>query len=417
MTPVLTLPLQGWMNAPATRRVLSALTAEGGEVRFVGGCVRDAIADRPVKDVDLATPLAPETVIRLLRKGRLRSVPTGLAHGTVTAIADKTPFEITTLRVDVETDGRRAKVAFTDDWEADAARRDFTFNALSCTPEGAVYDPFGGVADLRAGRVRFVGDARARIEEDYLRLLRFFRFLAHYGREAPDPALLSLFEDMAAGLDRLSGERVRDELFKLLRAADPTPVVDLMVAHRILRHVLPAPGDAAVLRAFVRGSASHTAEPDAVARLAALVPADGAAAAQTAARLRLSNRERQALVALLGPPIDLTPAQGRHARWRAVTALGRPLYATKLGLDRARREAAGGPVCDDAFAAALDDAARLEAQAFPLTGEDALAAGVPKGPAVGRLLAAVERWWAGEDFRPDRQACQEELKRLAAAGR
>lgn len=415
MRPVLTLPHQGWMTASSTRRVVAALTAEGAEVRFVGGCVRDAIAGRPVKDVDLATPLAPEVVMRLLRKAGLRAIPTGIAHGTVTAVADKVPFEITTLRVDVETDGRHAKVAFTDDWEADAARRDFTFNALSCAPDGAVYDPFGGVEDLRAGRVRFVGDARARIEEDYLRLLRFFRFLAHYGTEAPDPALLTLVEEMAPGLDRLSGERLRDELFKLLRAADPTAVIDLMAAHGILRHVVPDAVDGAVLQAFVQGAGADDGEPDAVARLAALLPADADAGVRTAARLRLSNRERDGLAALLGPPLDLAPEAGRHTRWRAATALGGPAYATKLRLDRARRIAARADPSEEDIGRALREAERLAAQTFPLTGDDALAAGVPRGPTVGRLLATVERWWAAQDFRPDRRACLEELRRLASA--
>lgn len=416
MTPVMNLPRQDWMSAAPTRRVVEALAAEGDAVRFVGGCVRDAIAGRPVKDIDLATPLAPEAVMRLLRKARLRAVPTGIAHGTVTAIADKTPFEITTLRVDVETFGRHATVAFTDDWEADAARRDFTFNALSCTPEGAVYDPFGGVDDLRAGRVRFVGDARARVAEDYLRLLRFFRFLAHYGREAPDPALLGLLADLAPNLDRLSGERLRDELFKLLRAADPTPVIDLMVAHGILRHVIPDAGDGAVLRALPPGAGEGEAGPDPVARLAALLPPDAEAGARTAARLRLSNREREALLMLLGPPVDLAPEDGRHARWRAVGALGLRLYGAKLALDRARRATAGEDLQEDRFADALRAAERLARQRFPLTGDDALAAGVPRGPAVGRVLAAVERWWAAHDFAPGRDACLEALRRRVAEG-
>ena len=182
------------MTAPETRAVLAALGAEGAAPRFVGGCVRDAVLGRPVKDVDIATPDPPERVVELIERAGLKAVPTGLAHGTVTAVARGRPFEVTTLRIDVETYGRHAKVAFTDDWQADAARRDLTINALSGTPDGRVFDYFGGLADLRAGRVRFVGDPRQRIREDYLRLLRFFRFHAYYGRGAPDPEGLAAAE-------------------------------------------------------------------------------------------------------------------------------------------------------------------------------------------------------------------------------
>ena len=216
---------QAWMTAPETRAVVAALSAAGAEVRFVGGCVRDALAGRRVKDVDLATTDRPERVIELLQAAGLKAVPTGLDHGTVTAIAGHRPFEITTLREDVETDGRRARVAFTDDWQADAARRDLTFNAMSCSPEGDLFDPFGGRADLAAGRGRFVGDPRARIQEDYLRLLRFFRFQAHYGRVPPEPATLAVLRDLAPQLASLSGERLRSELLRLLEAPDPLPVV------------------------------------------------------------------------------------------------------------------------------------------------------------------------------------------------
>jgi len=195
---------QPWMTAPETRAVVAALTADGTEVRFVGGCVRDALLGRPVKDVDIATPDRPQRVMELLARAGIRAIPTGIEHGTVTAVVGRTPFEITTLRRDVETYGRRAKVAFTDDWTADAARRDFTINALSCTPDGRLYDPFGGLADLRAGRVRFVGDPEARIREDVLRLLRFFRFYAHYGAAPPDPAALAACRALAPLLPGLA---------------------------------------------------------------------------------------------------------------------------------------------------------------------------------------------------------------------
>jgi len=180
------LPPQPWMKAPATLRVIAALKAKGAEVRFVGGCVRDALLGRAVKDIDIATHDAPEIVMALLADAGIEAIPTGISHGTVTAVLGKDHFEITTLRRDVETDGRRARVAFTEDWAADAARRDLTINAIFAAPDGALYDPFGGLEDLKAGRIRFVGDARTRIQEDVLRLLRFFRFYVHYGRPPMD---------------------------------------------------------------------------------------------------------------------------------------------------------------------------------------------------------------------------------------
>src|SRR5690606_37975346 len=194
-----------WMTAPQTRAVIDALTQDGGQVRFVGGCVRDALLGRPVKDIDIATPDPPETVIERLTRAGIRTVPTGIDHGTVTAVIGQKHFEITTLRHDVETFGRRARVAFTADWEADAARRDFTINAISAEPDGSLHAPFGGAADLAAGRVRFVGEPEARIREDVLRLLRFFRFHAWYGRGEPDREALEACGRLAHLLPTLSG--------------------------------------------------------------------------------------------------------------------------------------------------------------------------------------------------------------------
>ena len=261
MKPDGKLEPQGWMTAPDSRAVLEALQAEGAEVRFVGGCVRDALAGRPVKDIDLATADPPEKVISLLEQAGLKAVPTGIAHGTVTAVSDHHPYEVTTLRRDVETHGRHATVAFTDDWAADAARRDFTFNALSCRADGTLFDPYEGEADLRAGRVRFVGDARERIEEDYLRLLRFFRFHAHYGRGEPDRAGLAAAAALAPKLVRLSGERIRTEIFTLLKAPDPVPVLEVMARHRIFAAVLPDLGSPSILRALI-GLGVETPVPD-----------------------------------------------------------------------------------------------------------------------------------------------------------
>ncbi len=395
------------MHAPETRAVIDALTAGGGEVRFVGGCVRDALAGRPVKDVDIATHLAPGEVVRLLEEARLKAVPTGIEHGTVTAVSGGKPFEITTLREDVETYGRHAKVAFTDDWKADAARRDFTFNAMSCTPDGTLYDPFDGAADLAAGCVRFVGEARARIAEDYLRLLRFFRFQAHFGKGPPDPVALDTAAELAPELTRLSGERIRDELFKLLQAPDPVPVLDTMIERGILHHVLPLAGDSTILSALMRAEPPG-APPDPVVRLAALI--EPGAAERVAERLRLSNRQRFALVNLAAPPDAATPARDR---WRAVHGLGAPLYRNLMLLSWARRNA-GDPKASIAdLGAALDEADFLAGKTFPLKGADALKLGVPEGPELGQLLGRVEDWWAEQGFEPTRTACLERLRELA----
>ena len=416
MTPVGRLPPQKWLRAANTRQVVAALSAEGGDVRFVGGCVRDALIGRPVKDVDIATHLPPDQVMRRLQAAGIKAVPTGLAHGTVTAVAGGQPFEVTTLREDVETYGRHAKVAFTDDWTADAGRRDFTFNALSCAPDGTLYDPFGGIADLRAGRVRFVGDARARIEEDYLRLLRLFRFQAHYGRKPIEAAVLAIARETAPMLRQLSGERVQAEMLKLLAAPDPTPVVASMIEHGVLPEALPAAGTADVLRALLRAEDKDSA-PDPLLRLAALIEPRRTAAEAVAERLRLSRRQHFALVYWLEPPIEPGGDVPARERRRAARKLGAAIYGKLLRLDWARKNA-GKPRARPGvrLAAALAEGERLAGLSFPVHGRDVLALGVPEGPVLGDLLDQVEAWWAEHDFRPTRRQCLRHLKALAGTG-
>lgn len=414
MTPDGKLPLQDWMTAPDTKAVLDALTAEGAEVRFVGGCVRDALAGRPINDIDLATGDRPERVITLLRRAALKAVPTGIEHGTVTAVSGHKPFEVTTLRRDVVTHGRHATVAFTDDWEADAARRDFTFNALSCRPDGTLFDPFGGRADLEAGRVRFVGEARARIKEDGLRLLRFFRFHAHYGRGDPDPEGLAAAAAMVAMLTQLSRERVRNEVFTLLKALNPVPVIEVMKARHILDRVLPELDGTAVLQALI-ALAIEAPAPDSLLRLGALLDGGPAEAASVADRLRLSRAERERLVALREASalvsLDQDPRAGRLALYR----LGAARVADLLRLDWARRQAGGLAVDPVRAEAALGAAAAWPIPELPIKGGDALALGVAPGEAVGHLLAGIEAWWEDRDFQPNREDCLAKLRELAAA--
>jgi len=390
--PALQIAPPAFLSDPALQAVLAALPG----ARLVGGCVRDAIAGRAVADVDLATPSPPDEVTLALQAAGLRAVPTGLDHGTVTAVSGGRGFEVTTLRRDKTTDGRRAQVAWTTDWQEDAARRDFTMNAMSMLPDGAVFDYFGGVADLHAGRVRFVGDPAARIAEDYLRILRFFRFHARYGHGDPDPAALEALRDGVPGLARLSPERVWSELKRILTSADPRGALRLMAGLGVLVAVLPYALDLARLDRLVQADGP----PDPLLRLAALVPGAGL---DLAARLRMSVAERDRLLALAGPP----PEPGMDD-----DALRRLLADAPPGALPGRAWLAGnaGPTWD-ALRARL---AALPRPVFPLEGRDALALGVPPGPAVGELLRAVRAWWLDGGCRANAAACRAELARRLA---
>jgi poly(A) polymerase/tRNA nucleotidyltransferase (CCA-adding enzyme) len=369
-----------FLTDPALGRVWDALP----EARVVGGAVRDALAGRSVVDIDLATPLAPVHVMVALKRAGVKVVPTGLAHGTVTAVVDGHGFEITTLRRDVETDGRHAVVAFTDDWRLDASRRDFTINAMSMARDGSVFDYFDGTADLDAGRVRFVGDPATRIAEDYLRILRFFRFYARYGRVPPDTATLDALRVGIPGLARLSVERVWMELRRILGAPDPVEAIGLMAQLGIWAAVLPEAPSLSRL-------AGLPADP--VLRLAAMLTGDPLA---LAARLKLSNEDRDRLVRLQATPSP----NGTEADLRR-------LLADHLPADLIDRTWLDG---------APDIRRRLSKMArpvFPLEGRDVVAAGIPVGPFVGALLRDVRRWWLEGGCVADRAACLAELARTA----
>ncbi len=401
--PTLDLARAPWLTAPDTGEVLSALMAGGKAARLVGGCVRDALAGRKVTDIDIATPETPERVMHLLGAAGLKAVPTGIAHGTVTAVVRGRPFEVTTLRRDVTTDGRHAVVAYTDDWVEDAARRDFTMNALSADPDGRLHDPFGGAADLAAGRVRFVGDPHARIREDGLRILRFFRFHAHFGKGAPDGAGLAACRELAPLLPRLSAERVAAELLKLLKAPDAASTVSLMREAGILAPILAELADIGRLRGLQRIETPAARDP--LLRLAALLPDDPRLAQALAERLRLSNAGRERLVAVAGPPASLWPACGERELRRALHRLGAPTVRDLGLLALARGDAALGQQALDAMPA-------WQPVALPVKGQDALDLGVPAGRRVGELIGAVEQWWEEGDYRADRAACLAHLKSL-----
>jgi poly(A) polymerase len=394
---------QPWMSEGPAASVMRALTAEGDSARFVGGCVRDALVGRSIRDVDIATPLSPQRVTELLKKAGLKAVPTGIEHGTVTAVADGKGVEVTTLRLDVETDGRRAKVAFTDDWQADAARRDLTMNALSADAAGEVHDYFGGLDDLAAGRVRFVGDPAQRIKEDYLRLLRFFRFHADYASGSFDAAAVAAAQQLAPQLKTLSGERVRQETLRLLTARNGPEVYGEMLALGIVQHFLPWSTTLDRLRAVAELEQRHGLEADAIRRLAALTMTG--CGAQVAEKLKLSRAESDRIVALDAPrkPFDAgTPESVR----REIYAHGNDGALDRLLLDWPRgNDGAKGR-------AALDLVRTWRRPDFPLKGADLVKLGVPQGQRIGEILASVEAWWFASDFRPDHTACLEKAKTL-----
>ena len=375
--------------------LFDALDKAGIEARFVGGCVRDRILGRANDDVDLAVNKPPETVMRALEAADIKVVPTGLKHGTVTAIVRSHPFEITTLRRDVETDGRHAVVAFTDDWRADASRRDFTFNALYADRAGKIYDYFDGQTDLKAGRVRFIGDPEQRIAEDRLRVLRFFRFHARFGRPPFDGPSFDACRRNAATVSGLSGERVRKELLRTLDAPGGADAFDAMLEAGVLDHWLPEYAGSAKLRAL----ATREEKADALRRLAAILPVDGDATA-IGKRLKLSTQEAVRLQLMLDPANAIDTTNLRASLYR---------LGTKLFIDRVLLDAPGD------WHAALALAGAWTPPELPIGGNDALALGLRPGPKVGALIEAVERWWIAGDFSADRAACLAELKRLADA--
>ena len=402
-----------WMSAKDTRAVMEALEAAGGAgcARFVGGCVRNALIGAPVDDIDIATILTPPQVIAAAQAAGLKPVPTGVEHGTVTVVSGGKPFEVTTLRRDVETDGRRAVVAFTQDWAEDAQRRDFRLNALYADAAGQVFDPTGeGVADAKAGRIVFVGEADQRIAEDALRILRFFRFHAWYGKGAPDPEALAACERMKANLAHLSAERVSKELLKLLAAEDPRPTLRLMAATGILPAVLPAAQGLARFEGLVAIETEQLFQCDPLLRLAALLPDDPAAGLETAQALRLSNAQRERLVAALGTAPRLVSWMSPREARRAVYRLGAQAFCDRALLAWA---ASARPAAAIQWRALLPMAQTCPRPTFPLSGEEVMAAGVPKGPLVGRIMREVEEWWIDQDFTDDKLSLVEQLKAVA----
>ncbi len=418
MTPVETIPIQPWMSDPATRSVMAAISiadSDGPTALFVGGCVRDALLGREVGDVDIATVHAPDAVMGLLDAAGIGYHTIGADHGTVAAHVDGRVFEITTLRVDVETDGRRAKVAFTDDWNLDASRRDFTMNALYANAEGHVFDPLGGMGDLKARRVRFIGDPNERIQEDALRILRFFRFHAQLDIGVFDRDGLTACMNHAGMVNDLSGERVCAEIQKLLTSGDPVASLRAMFEAKILSVALPQLQNIDGLAALVRLDDQDDRDDSSVfvRRLVSMI-VNETAAREIAGRLRLSRAEAGRLVSLLVRATEIGPELTIVERRTYLYRVGELSWRDTVLLNWAMEITTGLALDDDRMTAWREVLHAPESYPMPefsLRGADVLDLGVPQGLEVSRLLDAVEAWWIDGGFDADRAACLNELRR------
>lgn len=394
-----------WLAAQPLQKLFDVLEA-GGEARVAGGAVRDALLGRPVTDVDIATTLRPEEVMERLAGAGFKAVPTGIRHGTVTAVMDEGgAYEVTTLREDVETDGRHATVAFTSNWAADAGRRDFTMNALYCDRKGALFDPLGGYPDLAQGRVRFVGDAARRIEEDYLRILRFFRFQAVLGRAAIDAEGLEACVAHKDGLVRLSRERVRQEFVRLVVAPGAVAVLSAMEERGILAVCISFEASLSRFERLCRIEEQLGLDADPIRRLAALLPGGLSDVPRMRDELVLTGAEAAHLAALRPEGIapEWTPAAADAALYR----MGVPVFVDSVLLGWAAAENH-----EAAYRHLAERARTWKVPRFPLGGQDAVNLGVEPGPRVGRLLRQVEEWWIDEGFPEDRDRVMRQLTRL-----
>lgn len=396
-----------WMRNVSVLSLFEALPK--GTLRFVGGCVRNALWEEPVGDIDLACQLEPEAVIAALKAADIRFVPTGVAHGTVTAVIDGQPFEVTSLRQDVETDGRRATVSYTTDWSEDAQRRDLTVNSLYADRAGRVYDPTGlGLDDLKARKFRFVGQADQRVQEDYLRILRFFRFLAIYGdREKVDAASLKACRMHQSGLKQLSAERVWMELKKLLSAKKPVRACHIMLTNGILETVLPEANNVDGLEALVKLESCEGFQPDPLLRIMAMSAREPLQMALLSKRLKMSKAETARLRGWADDDAQLSTDMPERDRLAAIYKSGKNVI-----FDRTRLRAAGetDAIQSSRWMVLADLALGWQPPVFPITGKDLAKAGVPKGPGMGKALKALEALWIRSGFSTEKPQLLAALK-------
>ena len=399
-----------WLTEPETRAVMEAL----GHARFVGGAVRNALLGAPVVDIDIAVPVPPEQSMKLLEAAGIKALPTGFDHGTVTAIKNGKGFEITSLRRDVATDGRHATVVYTKEWDEDAARRDFTINALYAAADGEIFDYAGGLEDLIAGKVRFVGDASARIAEDYLRILRLFRFHAWYGKGEMDAEALRAAAQARAGLQQLSGKRVAKEMQRLLECPNPAPVLRVMAASGILPELLPFALQLPRLERLIHIDADNFFPPDAILRLAALLPDDIATARAVAERLRLSGADRTKLEELAVAAEDAVSHLPAGQVRKRLYEIGAPAFKDRVRLNWAGAAPGANAIPWRMLISAAD---AWKKPRFALSGREVMEAGVPEGPLVGKILGEVVFWWIAMYFPDDDTALAERLKAAIQAHR
>ncbi len=401
-----------WLTRPAAQRIFAALTADGHEVRIIGGAVRNALMGQAVREIDFATTATPDEVAALAAAAGLKTVPTGVDHGTLTVVVDGRGYEVTTLREDIETDGRHAVVRFGRDWTADAMRRDFTVNALSVDADGKVHDPVEGYADILGRRIRFIGDAGRRIAEDRLRILRFLRFSAEYGEEPVDEVGLLAAVRARDGLRELSAERIGNELRRLIVAPRAAEMISLMQDTGILGVVLAGVGYVGEFARFVRFEAAVGAAPQVAPRLAALAARIAEDVERITRRLRLTNAERDRMLAALAARGAFQPLPGQRAARASLYRLGEPAWRDGLGLAFAEATA---PPEDAAWKALYDLPESWAVPRFPLSGRDVVGPLTPSGPGVGALLRSVEAWWIAQDFVPDELALRARLQQELAA--
>ncbi|HWT61965.1 MAG TPA: CCA tRNA nucleotidyltransferase [Ochrobactrum sp.] len=406
-----------WLRSKPLQALFTALNRDGGEARVVGGAVRNTLLGTKVSDIDLATTHLPQDIVRLAQEAGFKPVPTGIEHGTVTVVVQGHPFEVTTLRKDIETDGRHAKVAFGTDWKADAERRDFTINALYATVDGEVIDLVGGLADIETQTLRFIGDAEARIREDYLRILRFFRFFAWYGSGRPETDGLRASARLKDGLDQLSAERVWSELKKLLAAPDPSRALLWMRQAGVLTAILPESEKWGIdsIHGLVRTEGDLGWPVDALLRLESMIPPDTARVDAMGKRLKMSNAERARLEAWARADA-IKPEMSEQALKKLVYRGSKQAVLDRIQLSyaQARNEAIGSDeamIRAGGYARLLEAVQSHEAPVFPVTGGDLLRLGVEKGPVLGEKLRELETLWIDSGFSLDHGALLDKLDR------
>ncbi|MEZ5813096.1 MAG: CCA tRNA nucleotidyltransferase [Rhizobiaceae bacterium] len=419
---IATIAASAWLGDARLQKVLGLLNRDGEEARIAGGAVRNALFGEAVSDIDIATTCLPEETVRRAAAAGLKTAPTGIEHGTVTVIADGHPFEVTTLRRDIETDGRRAKVRFGRDWRADAERRDFTINGLYAEADGTVIDLVGGVADIESRTLRFIGDAETRIREDYLRILRFFRFFAWYGDGRPDAEGLRACTRLKPGLSGLSAERVWSELRKLLTAPDPSRALLWMRQTGVLTSVLPESEKWGIdaIHGLVATEKALGWMADPLLRLEAMVPRDAARMGELGRRLKLSNADMTRLAEWAdGPAIGNSVSDSAMAKLLYRNGASGPADQLRLALASARTRGIDDDselIAAGAYGRLLKLAQDWTKPVFPIAGKDLLTLGFEPGEELGKLLARLEQEWVEAGFMPDRDALLARAQQLARKG-